>query len=315
MAKIKLFQIIGDIWKHGLNSKYIEQITESSPFSNWLKGTTGSGLTSAEIQQNDWNAEQSQVQRDWTEMMDNTKYQRQVNDMASAGLNPAMMYGNGVTASTPSGSAASGGDAGNPSAGLLDSVLNIIFARQRLHNLKLEGKVLDSQTNKNDADAELARSNRDKSVADTRLTNLIADWYPNLTSSTITKIDREAAVLGSELVLNSKREQNIDADTALKRSQKSINEVTEKWLPILNKAKSDNDRASALAGFARAAYDSYVASYLHGTGMIPGTNTITSLAAAIISGVGLDSRIDDSAFNVVMEEFKKCLEDSANNLP
>lgn len=69
----------------------------------------------------EFNAEQAQIQRDWLEMMDNTKYQRAIKDMKSAGLNPVLaVTGNGVSVgsggggaqasiSSPSMGAASGG--------------------------------------------------------------------------------------------------------------------------------------------------------------------------------------------------------------
>lgn len=52
-----------------------------------------------------FNAQQAQLQRDWAERMDNTKYQRAMADMKTAGLNPILAYG-GINSSA-SGSAAS----------------------------------------------------------------------------------------------------------------------------------------------------------------------------------------------------------------
>lgn len=54
-----------------------------------------------------YNAEQAQLARDWYADMSNTAYQRAVNDMKSAGLNPALMFGSGQAAATAAGSAAS----------------------------------------------------------------------------------------------------------------------------------------------------------------------------------------------------------------
>lgn len=52
-----------------------------------------------------FNAQQAQLQRDWAERMDNTKYQRAMQDMKAGGLNPILAYG-GINSSA-SGSAAS----------------------------------------------------------------------------------------------------------------------------------------------------------------------------------------------------------------
>lgn len=52
-------------------------------------------------------AEQAQIARDWEERMSNTAYQRAVEDMKAAGLNPYLALSNGG-ASTPSSSVPSG---------------------------------------------------------------------------------------------------------------------------------------------------------------------------------------------------------------
>ncbi|QCS36688.1 minor capsid protein [Capybara microvirus Cap3_SP_613] len=54
-----------------------------------------------------FNAEQAQLQRDFEKDMSSTAYQRAVDDMKNAGLNPNLMYSNAYQASTPSASSAS----------------------------------------------------------------------------------------------------------------------------------------------------------------------------------------------------------------
>lgn len=54
-----------------------------------------------------YNAEQAQIQRDWSERMENTRYQRAVEDMGKAGLNPVLAVTNGISTGAGNAGAAS----------------------------------------------------------------------------------------------------------------------------------------------------------------------------------------------------------------
>ncbi len=93
------------------------------------------GLSKAEKQQNAFNASQAQLNRDFQKEMSNTSYQRAVEDMKLAGLNPQMMYGNVSNgASTPAGSTASSG--GYANRGLM-AMQTSIQLRKSLADVKL----------------------------------------------------------------------------------------------------------------------------------------------------------------------------------
>ena len=92
--------------------------------TGWLSGITG-GKTDKEaaIAQAEWanqftaeqaeldrkfNSAQAELQRQFEKEMSNSAYKRAARDMRNAGLNPALMYAKGgMSASTPSGAAAS----------------------------------------------------------------------------------------------------------------------------------------------------------------------------------------------------------------
>lgn len=89
-----------------------------------------------------FNSAEAQKNRDWQTEMSNTAYQRAVSDMRAAGLNPALMYGSGSAASTPSGSAASGAQASGSmgtydTSGMFDFLTAFISTAQTASNSKL----------------------------------------------------------------------------------------------------------------------------------------------------------------------------------
>lgn len=57
---------------------------------------------------NEWSAQQAQLNRDWQKMMSDTAHQREVADLQAAGLNPVLSATGGNGASTPSGAVAQG---------------------------------------------------------------------------------------------------------------------------------------------------------------------------------------------------------------
>lgn len=211
-------------------------------FGDIFKSISGSGLTSSEIQQNEFNAEQAQLNRDWQEQMDNTKVQRSVQDMQAAGVNPAMMLGGsaGVTASTPSGGVASGsgGRAGNVS---LDSIMNMAMIGQRFKE--------------SNANIQVAKAEASRIKADSERIEKENTWIDELRQTDIdearSRIDKNIQEAQTE---ESKRA-NYAADTLLKNATAEQIQVLLPYETAFREAQTDAARAAAARDAVHAAYE------------------------------------------------------------
>lgn len=108
----------------------------NSAGESFIDKQTGQNLTGAELQANQFTADEAQKQRDFEEYLSSTAYQRQVADMRAAGVNPALAMSGSGGASTPSGAVAS---SVTPSSGMSFSDLMQVFM------MPLERKLLKAQ--------------------------------------------------------------------------------------------------------------------------------------------------------------------------
>ena len=250
---------------------------------------SGAGLTSAEVEQNKFNAEQAQMQRDWQTEMDNTKVQRSVADMQAAGVNPAMMMGgSGATASTPSGATASGSGGSRNGAAGLSALMDVVFAKQRYDMNKAQINLINSQANKNKTESDFIATQK--------------EWYPALSDGTLRKIDNDIRVGTSEANLN-------DVKAAHENVMKSMSEIDLEYKDRMNdaelkfKSESTNAaKAAAARDYAAAAIDAYDANYMkeHNTHVPSGSSELVALASWLTENLGTnESSVVDAVVNTV----------------
>lgn len=103
---------------------------------------------------NEQNVMLAQENRDWTERMSNTQYQRAVIDLSRAGLNPMLAYMNNHGASVPNvGPARVENPASGLAAGIASSAAQVQLINAQLDALKAEAEAKRGQANLSNAQA------------------------------------------------------------------------------------------------------------------------------------------------------------------
>jgi len=135
-------------------------------------------------------AEQTSAQMAFQERMSSTAHQREMKDLAAAGLNPALTATGGSGSSTPSGGAA-GGDAGSAATtkventlggfgSMVSSALDAATAYQGLEKQKAETDYVRAQTKKAGVDTEVAKKGIPESELKNEAFDLIRPWIRKL---------------------------------------------------------------------------------------------------------------------------------------
>lgn len=242
---------LADSASSGIKSGW-EKFTDG--ISNWWKGFTGSGLTQRDVELNNMNMQN----------VEDTAA-AQVAGYQKAGVNPALMYGNGASNSAPQAS----------SAGPVGNMSDLI----QLLALPSQMKLLDAQAKQTNASAN-------KTVAETEQIKQVMDWYPMLNEATIQELVTKT---GLEFANISK----VNAETDLAEAEAAIKHSEAKFADRLNaakvafeEAKSDESKASAAASYARAAMESFELDYAKKHNAKLSSSSILALCSAIMKGLG-----------------------------
>lgn len=223
--------------------------------SNWWKGFTGSGLTQRDL---DLNAMNMQNVEDTANA--------QVSGYLKAGVNPALMYGNGASNSAPQSSALG-------TSGSMSELMQALLLPQQM-------RMLSAQTRNVEA-------NTQKQVMESGQIKQVMEYYPRLTEHTIAEIvsrqglnianmskaEIEAEIAGFEKIIKSAEADNAHEFYKLRNQYQS--------------AQTEAAKASAAQAMASALWTEYETQYAKdNNGARPSSSAVLALVNAVTGWLG-----------------------------
>lgn len=257
----------------------------------------GTGLTGAENEANafthnerleaqNFNAEEAQKSRDFTEYMTRNKYMMETQSMEQAGLNPAMVYGGGNLVSTAANGAAgtsSGGTSVSPD-GLnpLDFVLSLIRFPKELEKLRSdidetraaaqehrdlgEAALMNAETGRINAGTQQGELGVHQKLAD--LKEIEVQVGKSLAESNISVNDEEKMRIAEETLRIQKERSVIDRYIAV--AEKNANSLQQQAIAALRNADAAVQNAATndrMADYQTSLmYSSELLNYYEGEG-------------------------------------------------
>ena len=225
--------------------------------SSLQKGLVNNHMSGAEREAFKLSAQEAQKARDWNLQMDNTKYQRQVADMQSAGINPALAMNGGVSTQATSNVTANASTQQAP----MMSVADMATTAAALKSAKADQDFKKAQADnyKEDERGKRIRNDVDEiTLLDTRLSELReSQLRGDKTAEEIKEIQKNVEVLEA-------RRQQIIKETTLSQDQHEIYELTKQEMRIKLEFLPEQIRAGlavdwAQAGFTKAQTDIKIA--------------------------------------------------------
>lgn len=220
-------------------------------------------------EQNEFNADQAQINREWNAQMDSTKYQRTVADMQAAGVNPALAMNGGVTTQAASNSAATAS-----STPLLD-LSSVVQMAMQAKQLRIQEKMADADISLKKADVRVKNADAEIKESDAgvrdeynrlllegqRLSNDLTAEQKKQVVANIDKIGEEVELLKKQAATEAERKNLVIAEIALKKAMQGKTEAEKQriveLLPFekaLSAAQTENQKAQAAFSMMQAAY-------------------------------------------------------------
>lgn len=225
--------------------------------SKLQKNVVNNHMSGAEREAFDLNAQEAQKARDWNLQMDNTKYQRQVADMQSAGINPALAMNGGVSTQATSNVTANASTQQAP----MMSVVDLATTAANLKNLQAQKNLTDAQARLANANAEGVETENKYRDQFEQLKLKGQENANNLTQTQIDKLNKDIEKAGEEIKLiiaqaetEKERKNAVAAQAMLDKANAQQIEVLRPFLIKLYEAQTQEAKSRAAYNFAMAAY-------------------------------------------------------------
>lgn len=225
-------------------------------FSSALAKYTGSELTAADREANAFNAAEAEKARQHDIFMAENKYAMETQSMVDAGINPALVYGGGNLVSTHATGAAASSvnpDSSSNLGDLAQMFMSIARLPQELKNLKKQNDLLESEADKNAAEAKLAEQNAELAGTTINLNEIRIEIEEQTKQDNI-----EAARLRNDLTRAERKKieaqlDEIDANISL-RIKEAATEEERKYLVMAQTAlaRANADEVATLMPFRQS---------------------------------------------------------------
>lgn len=258
----------------------------------------GTNLTGAEREANDINIVEAQKNRDFQQHMSDTTYQRTVQDMKLAGLNPALLLTGASGVSTPSGSTAT---SVSPAGGSLTDLMSLALLPAQLNQIAAQTQNIRANT----------RYTQQKTLTEeqiTKLQSIAVQWQPSINAETIANISASVDKQQAEILALTKQANLYVAQKDLINNQSEAQAIVNYYLPQKTLSEIKKLEADARNSAASAWMAEIQAKFAKDNGFLMSSNDTLLLCTYIASLFGIEKGSVESTIgkvsNYVQKEFK-----------